>query len=283
MSKVRVAAIQMVSNFDVDANLQCAGQLLEQAAEQGAKLAVLPENFAVLDSDNLFSWGEEERNHQVFSSFLSSQASRLGLQIVGGTIPLRERMDGSEVSATRVTASSLLYDEQGSLKARYDKIHLFDVSVQDQQGQYLESRVIEPGSTWVTTDSACGELGMSVCYDLRFPELYQRMAQQGCVAFSVPSAFTYRTGQAHWETLLRARAIENQAFVIAPDQGGKHSAKRETWGHSMIVDPWGTVLTQKEEAGAGFILADLDMDWLQEVRAAMPVQQHKRFNKAELI
>jgi len=278
---VRVAAVQMVSTFDVEANLRSAEQLLTQAADQGASMAVLPENFAVLDSDNLMRWGEEERKTQLFSQFLSQQARKLGMQIVGGTIPLRERMDGSGVTGNRVTASSLLFDEQGELQARYDKIHLFDVSVQDQQGQYLESRVIEPGTKTVATPSACGLLGLSVCYDLRFPELYQALTHEGCVAFTVPSAFTYRTGQAHWETLLRARAIENQAFVIAPNQGGKHSEKRETWGHSMIVDPWGAVLTQRE-SGAGIILADLDMGWLQEVRSAMPLPQHKRLKRAEL-
>lgn len=282
MSSVRVAALQMVSNYDVESNLRCAEELLAQAAEQGATLAVLPENFAVLDSDNLFRWGEEERKQQLFSNFLSQQAQRLGMQIVGGTIPLRVRPDGSGVSANRVTASSLVFDEQGQQIARYDKIHLFDVSVQDQQGQYLESRLIEPGSQWATSPSPCGVLGLSVCYDVRFPELYQRLTQAGAVAFTVPSAFTYRTGQAHWETLLRARAIENQAFVIAPNQGGKHSSKRETWGHTMIIDPWGTVLSQRE-SGPGIVLADLDLDWLQEVRAAMPVQQHKRFHRAELI
>lgn len=281
MTLVRVAAIQMVSNFDVDNNLRTAEQLLTQAAEQGAALAVLPENFAVLDSDNLMRWGEEERATQLFSGFLQQQASTLGLEIVGGTIPMRVRPDGHAVSGTRVTASSLHFNARGELCARYDKIHLFDVAVQDQQGQYRESRVIEPGEQWVTTDSIAGSLGLTVCYDLRFPELYQCLAAAGVSLFSVPSAFTYRTGQAHWETLLRARAIENQAFVIAPNQGGQHSEKRQTWGHSMIVDPWGAVLSQLE-SGPGVVLADLDLDWQQEIRAAMPVQQHKRFAKTEL-
>ncbi|MBA55826.1 MAG: carbon-nitrogen hydrolase [Pseudomonadales bacterium] len=278
---VRVAAIQMVSNFDVENNLKTAEQLLLQAAEQGAALAVLPENFAVLDSDNLYRWGEEEQQTRMFSGFLQQQAQKLAMDIVGGTIPMRQRMDGAPVSGKRVTATSLHYNANGELCARYDKIHLFDVSVNDQQGQYKESRVIEAGADWVTSTTAAGTVGLTVCYDLRFPELYQRLATAGATLFTVPSAFTYRTGEAHWETLLRARAIENQAFVIAPDQGGQHSEKRQTWGHSMIVDPWGTVLSQLE-TGPGLVLADLDLDWQQEIRAAMPTQQHKRFGKTEL-
>ncbi|HAG92705.1 MAG: carbon-nitrogen hydrolase [Pseudomonadales bacterium] len=282
MSLIRVAALQMVSNYDVDANLRVAEALLQQASEQGALLAVLPENFAVLDSDNLMRWGEEERASGVFSGFLSAQAQRLGMEIVGGTIPLRQRRDGSPVSENRVRAASLHFAADGRVLARYDKIHLFDVSVEDQQGQYLESRIIEPGTQWQTSVSAAGTLGLSVCYDLRFPELYQRLSGAGATLFSVPSAFTYRTGEAHWEPLLRARAIENQAFVIAPNQGGQHSEKRSTWGHSMIVDPWGSVLSCRE-SGPGLVLADLDLDWQQEIRQAMPIQQHKRFDKAELI
>ena len=281
MSLVRAAAIQMVSNYDVEHNLRTAEQLLKQAADQGAVLAVLPENFAVLDSDNLFRWGEEERSSQIFSGFLQQQARQLGMDIIGGTIPMRERVNGEPVSGKRVTATSLHIDRTGELRARYDKIHLFDVAVKDQQGQYRESKVIEPGSRWMTSATPAGMVGLTVCYDLRFPELYQRLSAAGASLFTVPSAFTYRTGEAHWETLLRARAIENQAFVIAPDQGGQHSEKRQTWGHSMIVDPWGTVLSQLE-TGPGVVLADLDLDWQQEIRTAMPIHQHKRFAITEL-
>lgn len=280
MTTVRVGAIQMVSTHDVDANLKTAEQWIAQAAAQGAKMVVLPENFAVLDSDNLYQWGEQERHSALFSGFLSQQAKQHQIHIVGGTIPMRTRADGSEVSGKRVTASSLLFNAGGDQVARYDKIHLFDVSVQDSQGQYKESSVIEPGNQWQVADCPVGRIGLTVCYDLRFPELYQRLSAQGCAVFTVPSAFTYRTGQAHWETLLRARAIENQAFVIAPNQGGQHSPKRQTWGHSMIIDPWGEVLTCLK-SGPGLVLADLDLGWLQEVRDAMPIQQHKRFNIVE--
>ncbi|MAR89707.1 MAG: carbon-nitrogen hydrolase [Pseudomonadales bacterium] len=281
MSQIRVAAIQMVSRFDVEANLSSAGALLQQAAAEGVQLAVLPENFAVLDSGNLCQWGEQERQQKLFTGFLAEQARRHRMQIVGGTVPLRERPDGTPVSGQRVRAASLLLDQDGSTLARYDKLHLFDAAVGDSQGQYQESSIIEPGDRWVTSPAVCGTLGLTVCYDLRFPALYQRLAAAGCDLISVPSAFTYHTGQAHWEVLLRARAIENQVYIIAPNQGGEHSSKRRTWGHSMIVDPWGEVLAQGE-SGPGLVIADLDLARLAEVRTAMPVGQHQRFTTAEL-
>ncbi len=282
MSQIRVAAIQMVSRFDVEANLSSAESLLQQAAAEGVQLAVLPENFAVLDSGNLYQWGEQERQQKRFTGFLAEQARRHRMQIVGGTVPLRERPDGTPVSGQRVRAASLLLDQDGSTLARYDKLHLFDAAVGDSQGQYQESSIIEPGDRWVTSPSVCGTLGLTVCYDLRFPALYQRLAAAGCDLITVPSAFTYHTGQAHWEALLRARAIENQVFVIAPNQGGEHSSKRRTWGHSMILDPWGEVLAQGE-SGPGLVIADLDLERLAEVQTAMPVRQHQRFTTAELV
>ncbi|MDY6921570.1 MAG: carbon-nitrogen hydrolase family protein [Pseudomonadota bacterium] len=282
MSQIRVAAIQMVSRFDVEANLSSAESLLQQAAAEGVQLAVLPENFAVLDSGNLYQWGEQERQQKRFTGFLAEQARRHRMQIVGGTVPLRERPDGTPVSGQRVRAASLLLDQDGSTLARYDKLHLFDAAVGDSQGQYQESSIIEPGDRWVTSPAVCGTLGLTVCYDLRFPALYQRLAAAGCDLITVPSAFTYHTGQAHWEALLRARAIENQVFVIAPNQGGEHSSKRRTWGHSMILDPWGEVLAQGE-SGPGLVIADLDLERLAEVQTAMPVRQHQRFTTAELV
>lgn len=272
----KVAAIQMVSTYDVEANLRTAASLIEEAAAAGAKLLVLPENFAVLDSGNLAQWGEEERAQGVFTGFLAQQSARHQVWIVGGTIPMVTRANGEPVSEGRVNACSLLYDDQGKVVARYDKMHLFDVVVEDKQGQYQESRVIEPGLLPVAVDTPFGKLGLTVCYDLRFPELYSYLAEQGCTLFTVPSAFTARTGAAHWEPLLRARAIEQQAFVIAPNQGGEHSRKRHTWGHTMIIDPWGCTLGQ-HESGPGVVVVELDLERLQSVRDAMPVQQHKRF------
>ncbi len=276
MSVVRVCAVQMVSTYDVESNLRTARELIAQAADSGAEILVLPENFAVLDSDNLYKWGEQERTQQLFSGFLSEQSSQHRIWIVGGTIPTRVRIDGEPVSGQRVNATSLVFNCSGQQVARYDKIHLFDVSVQDNQGQYKESRIIEPGNHLSVVETPLGKLGLTVCYDLRFAELYSALSEMGCNAFTIPSAFTARTGSAHWETLVRARAIENQAFVIAPNQGGQHTAKRETWGQSMIVDPWGVVLSQLE-SGPGIVLADLDLDWQQQVRAAMPVQHHRFF------
>lgn len=273
--KTRVAAIQMVSTFDVDANLKMAEQLLRDAAEQGARFAALPENFAVLDSDNTLRWGEEEDRTHLFTGFVAEQARALNLWILAGTIPLRRLENGDAVAGQRVRAASILFNPQGEQAARYDKLHLFDVMVGDAQGQYRESATIEPGDSPVLASTPFGNLGMTVCYDLRFAELYSHLQRLGADFFTVPSAFTWRTGEAHWETLLRARAIETQSYVIAPNQGGVHSPKRTTWGHSMIVDPWGKVLSCIE-AGPGLAVADMDADILINIRAGMPVLQHKR-------
>lgn len=275
--KCRVAAIQMVSTFDVEANLRSAEQQLRAAAEAGAELAVLPENFAVLDSDNLLRWADEEQRNRIFSSFVETMARTLGLWIVAGTIPMRTRRDGTLVEGNRVRAASILFAPDGAVFARYDKLHLFDVLVGDAQGQYRESASIEPGDQPLVVATPLGQLGLTVCYDLRFPELFSWLQQEGADIITVPSAFTYRTGEAHWEVLLRARAIETQCFVIAPNQGGVHSSRRTTWGHSMIIDPWGTVLGC-HDSGPGLVIADLDLAQLRELRASMPLQQHKRFS-----
>ena len=275
--KTLVAALQMVSTFDIDANLKSAEQLLQQAADQGTSFAALPENFAVLDSDNLCRWGDEEVRTGLFTHFLSAQARKHNLWILGGTVPLRTLTNGAPVAGKRVRAASLLINPQGEIAARYDKIHLFDVHVGDAQGQYRESATIEPGDTPVLAATPFGRLGMNVCYDLRFPELFSLLTRQGADFFTVPSAFTWRTGEAHWEILLRARAIETQCFVIAPGQGGVHSSKRTTWGHSMIVDPWGQVMACKQDPGPGVAIAEMDSELLQTVRNSMPLGQHKRF------
>lgn len=275
--KCRVAAIQMVSTFDVEANLRSAEQQLRVAAAAGAELAVLPENFAVLDSDNLLRWADEEQRNRIFSGFVETMARTLGLWIVAGTIPMRSRRDGTLVEGNRVRAASILFAPDGAVFARYDKLHLFDVLVGDAQGQYRESASIEPGDQPLVVATPLGQLGLTVCYDLRFPELFSWLQQEGADIITVPSAFTYRTGEAHWEVLLRARAIETQCFVIAPNQGGVHSSRRTTWGHSMIIDPWGTVLGC-HDTGPGLVIADLDLAQLRELRASMPLQQHKRFS-----
>lgn len=274
--KIIAAALQMVSTADVTANLATAEQLLRQAAAQGAVLAVLPENFAVLDGDNLLRWGEEERASGLFTTFVSQLAQELALWIVAGTLPLRMRRDGSPVEGNRVRAASILFAPDGRQHSRYDKLHLFDVQVGDAQGQYQESARIEPGDAPQLAQTPFGNIGLTVCYDLRFPGLYGWLRQKGANLFTVPSAFTHHTGEAHWETLLRARAIENQCFVIAPGQGGVHNERRTTWGHSMIIDPWGTILAC-HETGPGLAVAELDLSQTDRLRANMPLQQHQRF------
>ena len=270
----RVAVLQMNSGADAGANLQAAQRLLEQAAQQGAGLAVLPENFAFMgarDTDKLACAEDEGRGP--IQQFLAAQAQRLSLWIVAGTVPLRvpER-------AGKVFAASLVYDAWGVCVTRYDKIHLFDVEVPREGGaeHYRESASIEAGAPQFTTvQTPAGMTGLSVCYDLRFPELYRGLAARGAEILCVPSAFTEKTGEAHWSTLLRARAIENQCYVLAPNQSGAHPGGRRTWGHSMILDPWGETLAQLD-AGEGVIVADLDPARLAAVRKSFPSLAHRR-------
>jgi len=271
----QVAAIQMVSSHNLAGNLAEAEALLRDAAAQGAKVAVLPENFAVLATAQMRECGRQESGGEsVIRRFLSEQAKRLGLWIVGGSMPLATRPDGSDVP-DRVRASCIVYNDQGEEVARYDKIHLFDAMVEDSHGQYRESDTFEPGDRVVTVDTPAGRLGMAVCYDLRFPELFRELREQGAEWVCLPSAFTWQTGDAHWHPLIRARAIENQVWVVAPGQGGQNSERRKTYGHSLICDPWGGVVTELDE-GPGLVVADLDMEKLNQVRARMPVWEHRR-------
>lgn len=267
---MKIAAIQTVSGASVAANLDSARALLARAQAAGAELAVLPEYFCLMgqrDRDKLavreaFGSGEVQ-------SFLAGQARELGLWIVGGTLPLVADSD------QHVRNTSLAYSPQGECVARYDKIHLFKFD--NGREQYDESRVIESGTTLQcftlpSRDGHAWRVGLSVCYDLRFPELYRGLAAE---LLLVPSAFTYVTGEAHWELLLRARAVENLAYVCAPAQGGRHDNGRRTWGHSMVVDPWGSVLAVRTEEGAGLVLAELDADRLAQVRAQLPALEHR--------
>ena len=277
----KVAAIQMVSKPDVDTNLAAAAALIQQAANQGAELVLLPEVFAVLEGGPMRQFGELEGEAGKLQNFLATTAQQHGIVLVGGTIPLISRPHTTAadadhlVSDGRVRAACLVFGPDGKQLARYDKIHLFDVMVNDQQSEYSESRSYEPGTELVLADTPAGKLGLSVCYDMRFPEMYRQLFQQGAQIFTVPAAFTKVTGAAHWESLLRARAIENQCYLIAAGQGGRHSATRETWGQSMIIDPWGTVLDQLA-IGEGVVLADVDLDYLADVRTRMPIAEHMR-------
>ncbi|MGM0952061.1 MAG: carbon-nitrogen hydrolase family protein [Pseudomonadota bacterium] len=272
----QVAAIQMVSTPDIDGNIAEAERLLRDAADQGAKVAVLPENFAVLATGQMLEAGQKESGDEsVIRRFLSEQAKKLGLWIVGGSLPVASRPDGSDVSG-RVRAACIVYDDQGEEAARYDKIHLFDAMVEDSHGQYRESDTFEPGDQVVTVDTPAGRLGIAVCYDLRFPELFRALREKGAEWVCLPSAFTWQTGDAHWHVLIRARAIENQVWVVAPGQGGQNSSRRKTYGHSLVCDPWGKVVAEVEEEGPGLTIADLDQERLKQVRERMPVWQHRR-------
>jgi nitrilase len=275
---MKVAAIQTVSATTLDSNLQQARGLLGEAARSGAELAVLPEYFCLMgkrDTDKLAI--QETQGVGPIQQFLADTARELGLWIVGGTLPLS--IPSSDIEAgqrTRVFNTSLAYSPAGQCVARYDKIHLFRFN--DGTQAFDESRVLQRGSLPVSfeitaRDGGHWRIGMSVCYDLRFPELYRIYARQGVDMLLVPSAFTYTTGQAHWEVLLRARAIENQAFVVAAAQGGLHENGRRTWGHSMLVDPWGEVLAQKPE-GQGVVCRDLSLAARAACHAKLPALEH---------
>lgn len=277
-----LAAVQMVTTANVQENLESAADLIEQAANAGASLVLLPENFAVLDGGPLREFGEREGDtNALLQSFLSSQSKKHGVTLVAGTLPLISRpansagQAGELIEDGRVRPACLVFDRDGRIMARYDKIHLFDVEVDDAQARYRESRSYEGGDSVVALDTPVGRLGLSVCYDLRFPELYRRLAAEGVDVITVPSAFTRITGAAHWEVLLRARAIENQCYIVAANQGGVHNATRETWGHSMIVDPWGKVLDCLDR-GPGIVVAELEPGLIRDVRRKMPMDSHRR-------
>ncbi len=269
---MKVAALQMVSTPDVAENLEVAWQLLQQARDAGAELAALPEYFCAMGLRDTDKLGYMEAFGQgPIQEFLARAARELDLWIVGGTLPL------AADDAQHVRNTTLVFSPGGECVARYDKIHLFRYD--NGRERYDESQVIAAGQTPVRLDitDRSGEhwrLGLSICYDLRFPELYRAHAQRGCDLLLVPSAFTHTTGQAHWEVLLRARAIENQAYVLAPAQGGLHPNGRQTWGHSMAVDPWGQVLAVRA-TGAGLALAQLDRQHIAHVRAQLPALQHR--------
>lgn len=267
-----VAAIQMTSGPDVPANLREAHALLEEAAGRGARLAALPENFSFMGlSDGDKRRIAEEDGRGPVQDFLAESARRLGIWIVGGTVALRGAADG------RVAAACLVYDSAGERRARYDKIHLFDIQVPGRSESHRESANVAPGSTPVVVATPVGRLGLSVCYDVRFPELFRKLSAAGAELLAVPSAFTEPTGRAHWETLLRARAIENLCWLIAPAQSGFHPSGRETYGDSMIVDHWGRVL-ERLPRGRGCITAEIDLERQRRDRDSFPSLTHRVFN-----
>lgn len=275
---MKIAAIQMVSGADIARNLEAARRLLHEAAAAGAEMAVLPENFALYGRGNLRAEGElETRGEGPLLLFLRDQARSLGIWLVGGTIPLvgGVNADSPAADANRIFAASCVFNANGECVARYDKIHLFDVEVGDAVGAYRESAYICPGTQPRIVDTPWGKLGLSVCYDLRFPEHYRRLRDAGADILVVPSAFTYTTGSAHWDVLLRARAIETQCYLVAANQGGWHDSERRTYGGSAIIHPWGNIMAQQVE-GEAVVLADINLADVQACRERMPIQQHRR-------
>jgi nitrilase len=263
--RFKVAAVQMVSEPDVQTNLAAAGELIARAAGEGARLVALPEYFCILglrDRDKVMV--READGRGPIQDFLAAAAARNKVWLVGGSAPL-ECADPD-----KVRNSCLVFDDAGRRVARYDKIHLFGFDLGEERFQ--ESRSIEPGSEVVTLDTPFARLGLSICYDLRFPELYRKMGAVDVIL--IPSSFTATTGKAHWEMLLRARAVENQAYVLAPAQGGHHKNGRDTWGHSMIIDPWGEVLGVLA-SGPGVVTADIDHAEIARVRLSLPALTHR--------
>jgi predicted amidohydrolase len=271
-----VALIQMTSGPDVGSNLRFVETALREARNCGACMAFLPENFAVLGSPGMreIAAGEATPAGPI-RGFLAAQAKELGLWIQGGTLPVPVRPDGAEVPGGRLRAASFVYDDQGREVARYDKLHMFDVQVEDSQGRYRESDTYEAGDRLVVADTPLGRLGLTVCYDIRFPELYRALLHRGAELFSIPAAFTRPTGEAHWQALVRARAIENFAHVLAAAQWGVHPSGRETWGESIAVEPWGRILGRRP-AGTGALVVELDPAAASAPRRDIPVASHAR-------
>ncbi|OXJ39293.1 acyltransferase [Burkholderia sp. HI2714] len=261
----QVAALQMVSTPDVARNLAEARRLIAEAAGEGAQLVLLPEYFCFMghrDTDKL-ALAEPYQDGPV-QRFLADAARRHGIWVIGGTLPLKAP------EPDRVLNTTLVFDPSGNEAARYDKIHLFNFEKGDES--FDEARTIRAGDAVVAFDAPFGRVGLSVCYDLRFPELYRRMGD--CALIVVPSAFTYTTGRAHWETLLRARAVENQCYVLAAAQGGKHENGRRTWGHSMLIDPWGEIVAVRD-VGASVVLGGIDPQRIADVRQSLPAWRHR--------
>ncbi|WP_424192635.1 carbon-nitrogen hydrolase family protein [Ampullimonas aquatilis] len=272
-SSFKVAAIQMVSGTQLASNLESAARLVAQAAAKGVQLVLLPEYFCLMGQDDQAKVRIREPHDQgqaagPIQHFLSNAAKQHGIWLVGGTIPLAANDSGKVLNTT------LVFNPQGQEVGRYDKIHLFGFKKGEES--YNESETIERGNQVGFFDAPVGRVGLSVCYDLRFPELYRAMSKDGIhpVLILMPAAFTYTTGSAHWEVLLRARAIENQCYVLASAQGGKHENGRRTWGHSMLIDPWGQIIEQLPE-GEGMVIGDIDLSRLKDIREQLPALAHR--------
>jgi|SRR5690554_2489034 len=269
---MKIAAIQYTAGADWRANIAQLEGLLDQVQLIAPDLLVLPEN--------VFCHGGDYRalatqHGAELHDWLSAAARRLGVWLVAGSVPLAQRPNGEPVPAPRVRAAQLLFSPEGEQVARYDKLHLFDVEVGDAHGRYQESAQFEPGESVVLADIGGLKTGLMICYDLRFPLLAQRLRQRGAELLIYPSAFTETTGRAHWELLLRARAVENGCYVLGVNQCGWHSSTRQSHGHSMLVDPWGQVVTSLADA-SGVLVTQLNLDDMHEIRRRLPVHEHQR-------
>lgn len=265
----RVGLIQMTSGPVVADNLTFIARQVESLAQAGAQLIVTPENCIVFGSRADYHQMAQPLGEGEVQSQLAELAKRHSVWLVVGSMPIRRD--------TGVTTTSLLFDPQGQCVAHYDKLHMFDVDVDDEHSRYRESETFTPGAKIVSVETPLAHLGLTICYDVRFPQLYSELAQLGANVILVPAAFTAVTGKAHWETLLRARAIESQTWVIAVNQCGTHPCGRETWGHSMVVSPWGKVVASLENEPQNLVV-DIDLNQVQELRKTMPVLEHTRFN-----
>ncbi|MCE3232805.1 MAG: 2-oxoglutaramate amidase [Rickettsiaceae bacterium] len=271
--QMKVAAIQMCSSHNIDENLAIAGDMIREAAAT-AKLIVLPEMFAIMGikpSDKVVA--REEIGRGKIQDFLAKTARKNNVWLVGGTIPI------SCESSEKIKAASIVFNSKGEVVARYDKMHLFDVTISPTE-VYRESDSTEPGDSVVVVDTPIGKLGLAVCYDVRFPELFRCLANKGAEIFTLPSAFTVKTGEAHWELLARSRAVENGCYLIGSCQGGRHSSGRETYGHSLIVEPWGTV-EKLNNAEPGILYSDIDLEYLHRIRQSIPVLEHQRIKSTD--
>ncbi len=267
----RIASVQMTSTHDVQENLAMAKKLIAEAVAEEARLVVLPEMFAIMGLDQVDKVKHREQPGQgPIQDFLRTEAARHGIWLVGGTIPI-----AAKHSAEKVRAACLVIDDKGNEVARYDKVHLFDVQLRASQEAYSESRTTEPGDHVVVVPTPFGRLGLAVCYDVRFPELFRRMHAQDVEIIALPTAFTFTTGVAHWDILVKARAIENLAYVVSACQVGTHPSGRKTYGHSMIVNPWGDVKASLPQ-GVGVIVADINLDYMHQMRQDFPALSHRK-------
>ena len=266
----KVAAIQMSSTNNVDENLQTASQLIAEASRNGAKLIVLPEMFAIMGFTATDSVAVQETfGDGKIQSFLSAQAKQHRVWIVSGTIPIKS------ANPNKIRAACLVYNDQGQVVARYDKAHLFDATISATEC-YRESNTAEHGDELIIVQTPFGKLGLAVCYDLRFSEIFVEFFKQGVEIIAIPAAFVEKTGLAHWHVLLRARAIENFSYIIGSNQWGTHASQRKTYGRSMIVDPWGSIVDEMQKPEDGIVYAEIDLEYLREKRKSIPVAEHMK-------